>query len=72
MQKRTIGKLIFIMDNQFVKVRLEPGTHYVCACGRTGNKPLCDGSHAKTNIQPLVLELEKPKEIEVSDLPGSS
>ncbi|WP_319421987.1 CDGSH iron-sulfur domain-containing protein [Pleurocapsa sp. FMAR1] len=44
------------MNNQFVKVRLEAKTHYICACGRR-NKPFCDGSHVKTNIQPLVLEL---------------
>lgn len=57
------------MDNQFIKVRLEAGTYYVCACGRTLNKPFCDGSHVNTGIQPLVLELDRPKAIEVSDLP---
>ena len=57
------------MNNQFVKIRLEAGTHYVCACGRTSNQPFCDGSHQETTIQPLILELDKPKNIEVSNLP---
>lgn len=54
------------MNNQFVKVRLEAGTHYVCACGKTLNQPFCDGSHQGTTIQPLVLELDSPKNIEIS------
>lgn len=57
------------MNNQFVKIRLEAGTHYVCACGRTSNQPFCDGSHQGTAIQPLVLELDCLKDIEISDLP---
>lgn len=56
------------MDNRFVKTRLEAGTHYVCACGKTTNKPFCDGSHAGTRITPLVLELDRPKDIEISDI----
>ena len=57
------------MNNQFVKIRLEAGTHYVCACGRTSNQPFCDGSHQGTAVQPLVLELDRLKDIEISDLP---
>ena len=59
------------MENQFVKVRLEPGTHYICACGGTLNKPYCDGSHVNRGIQPLVLELDQPKIVKVSDVPQS-
>ena len=54
------------MDKQFTKVRLEKGTYYICACGRTLNQPNCDGSHAGTGIQPLVLELDQPKILEIS------
>ena len=57
------------MNNQFVKVKLEAGIHYVCACGKTSNQPFCDGSHQGTTIQPLVLELDRSKDIEISDLP---
>ena len=57
------------MNNQFVKIRLEAGTHYVCACGKTLNTPFCDGSHANTKMQPLILELDRPKNVEVSELP---
>ena len=57
------------MKERFVKVHLEAGTHYVCACGKTSNQPFCDGSHQGTTIQPLVLEIDRPKNIEISDLP---
>jgi len=57
------------VNNQFIKIRLEAGTHYVCACGRTSNLPFCDGSHQETTIQPLVLELDCLKDIEILGLP---
>jgi len=41
-------------------VEFNPGRHYICACGRTGNAPFCDGSHKGSGFTPWVLELEAP------------
>lgn len=52
--------------NQPIVVQLEKGTHYICDCGRSLNQPYCDGSHQGSGIQPLVLELESPKNVEIA------
>lgn len=49
-----------------VTVRLEAGTHWICSCGSSRNLPHCDGSHQGTQFQPLELELETPKVVEIS------
>ncbi|MDQ7000065.1 MAG: CDGSH iron-sulfur domain-containing protein [Mariprofundus sp.] len=38
-------------------LELEPGTYYWCACGRSKNKPFCDGSHEGSEFSPQVVEI---------------
>jgi CDGSH-type Zn-finger protein/uncharacterized Fe-S cluster protein YjdI len=42
------------------KVELTKGKTYAwCACGRSNSQPFCDGTHKKTDLNPLVF---KPKD----------
>ncbi len=42
--------------------KLEPGTYWWCACGKSQNQPFCDGSHKDTEFTPVKLEItEKTK-----------
>lgn len=47
-------------------LNLEAGTHWLCTCGRSGKGAYCDGSHQGTPFQPLALELDAPKQVEIS------
>lgn len=44
-----------------IKVNLEPGTYYWCACGRSKKQPFCDGSHNGTSFVPLKMEVTVPR-----------
>ncbi len=46
-----------------VRVELEPGTYYWCACGRSASQPMCDGSHAGTDIVPLEFTVQEKKPV---------
>ena len=37
---------------------LEPGKHAICNCGLTANAPYCDGTHAKTEMRPVIETVE--------------
>ena len=37
-------------------------TVYFCGCKHSSTKPFCDGSHAKTDMQPIVFKAEESKE----------
>ncbi len=41
--------------------KLEPGTYWWCACGRSQTQPWCDGSHAGTEFTPMEVVIDKEK-----------
>ncbi len=43
-----------------IKLEMEPGTYFWCACGRSQSQPFCDGSHRGTSFQPVKVVLSEP------------
>lgn len=56
-----MGKAV-IADRKPMKVSLEAGKHFWCACGRSKNQPFCDGSHKGTGISPVAFTMEEAGE----------
>jgi CDGSH-type Zn-finger protein len=54
------------MTQSTTVLQLEAGTHYLCTCGWSKNAPFCNGAHRNSQFQPLVLELDAPKTVEIS------
>lgn len=40
-----------------IRLDLEPGTYWWCACGRSKSQPWCDGSHKGTDFSPQQLDI---------------
>ena len=48
-----------VAGNSPVKVELKKGEEYFfCACGRSKNQPICDGSHAGTTFKPRAFKAD--------------
>lgn len=48
-------------QNSPIKLDLEPGQYWWCACGRSQKQPFCDGAHKGTEFVPQVFTLEERK-----------
>lgn len=40
-----------------------PGKKAYCTCGLSDNQPYCDGSHKTTNCKPIIVEIEKDRQV---------
>lgn len=42
---------------------VDPGEYAWCACGKSDVQPYCDGSHADTEFEPIVVTIEEKKTV---------
>lgn len=48
-----------------LKLDLPAGVHWICLCGRSIDKPYCDGGHKGTGIDPVKVELAEAANVAI-------
>ena len=46
-----------VFQKEPIVQKVEPGTYWWCACGRSKGQPFCDGSHKGTGLTPKMAEI---------------
>jgi CDGSH-type Zn-finger protein len=46
-------------------MEVEPGDYWWCACGLSGNQPLCDGAHKGTGFGPQKFTITEKKTVAI-------
>jgi glutamate synthase domain-containing protein 2/rubrerythrin/CDGSH-type Zn-finger protein len=54
-----------IAGSKSVKIDLEPGEYYWCACGESKSQPFCDGSHKSTAFHPLPFRIDQKQQVKL-------
>ncbi len=49
-----------IFQKRPIVQKVEPGTYWWCACGRSASQPFCDGSHKGTGLAPKQVRIDEP------------
>ena len=50
-----------IAQNSPFVAKVEPGTYWWCACGKSKGQPFCDGSHKGTGLGPLKVDIAETR-----------
>ncbi len=57
-----MSKPIIAQKSPYVE-KVKPKKYAWCACGRSAKQPYCDGTHIKTDLKPIIVEIKEEKEV---------